>query len=203
MCLRHWLVTTTTFATLGLTFLPLEATAEARAPAFLGTGAGIGNAASSSRETSLSTTLRESSSRPGLDDRQNVFKGFVGYAFSPYFAAEVFYAYLGRIRFEDNGEASSDFESNAYGMSAVGQVPIAPWLTAFAKAGVAKWDTGVEGNLEGISFDREGQTGTDPVYGIGAQFNLDPFLLRTEYEYYDFGEDYRVDTFTASAGFRF
>ncbi|MFD2437080.1 outer membrane protein [Modicisalibacter luteus] len=116
----------------------------------------------------------------------------------------MFYTYLGRIRFEDSSGASSDFESSAYGMSAVGQMAFSPWLTAFAKAGIARWDSNLEGNLDdGTRFELEGHKGTNPVYGFGAQFDFSPFLLRTEYEYYDVDSDYRVDTFTASAGFRF
>ena len=61
----------------------------------------------------------------------------------------------------------------------------------------------VDGNLGDASVDLEGQDGTDPVYGVGAQFNFDPFLVRAEYERYDFDSDYQIDIFTASAGFRF
>lgn len=61
----------------------------------------------------------------------------------------------------------------------------------------------VDGNLGDASVDLEDQDGTDPVYGVGAQFNFDPFLVRAEYERYDFDSDYKIDTFTASAGFRF
>ncbi|SES31663.1 hypothetical protein SAMN04487958_11411 [Vreelandella subterranea] len=61
----------------------------------------------------------------------------------------------------------------------------------------------VDGNLGDASVDLENQDGTDPVYGVGAQLNFDPFLVRAEYERYDFDSDYKIDTFTASAGFRF
>lgn len=137
------------------------------------------------------------------DDEDNVFKGFVGYEINPYFATEIFYADLGRTRLKGNSDANTDLESDAYGASLVGQLPITSWFTAFAKAGVAKWETDVDGNLGGASVDLEDQDGTDPVYGVGAQFNFDPFLVRTEYEHYDFDSDYKIDTFTASAGFRF
>ncbi|SHF12571.1 Opacity protein [Modicisalibacter ilicicola DSM 19980] len=137
------------------------------------------------------------------DDNDNVFKGFVGYEFNPYFATELFYADLGRIRLEGNDNASTDLESDAYGVSAVGQLPLTSWFTLFAKAGIAKWETDVDGNLGNASVDLDDQDGTDPVYGAGAQFNFDPFLVRAEYERYDFDSDYQIDTFTASAGLRF
>ncbi len=138
-----------------------------------------------------------------VDDDDNVFKGFVGYEFNRYFATELFYADLGRTRLKGNDGANTDLESDTYGLSLVGQLPITPWFTAFAKAGMAKWDTDVDGNLGDADLDLEDNDGTDPVYGVGAQFNFDPFLVRAEYERYDFDSDYKIDTFTASAGVRF
>ncbi|MDI4636079.1 MULTISPECIES: porin family protein [Halomonadaceae] len=138
-----------------------------------------------------------------VDDDDNVFKGFVGYELNPYFATELFYADLGRTRLEGNNVANTDLESNAYGVNVVGQLPITPWFTAFAKAGLAKWETDVDGNLGDSSLDLKDNDGTDPVYGVGAQFNFDPFLVRAEYERYDLDSDYQIDTFTASAGLRF
>ena len=85
----------------------------------------------------------------------------------------------------------------------VGQLPVTPWFTAFAKAGLAKWETDVDGNLGDANLDLKDNDGTDPVYGVGAQFNFDPFLVRAEYERYDMDSDYKIDTFTASAGLRF
>lgn len=137
------------------------------------------------------------------DDNDNVWKGFVGYEFNPYFAAELFYADLGRTRLEGNNDANTDLESDAYGANLVGQLPITSWFTAFAKAGLAKWETDVDGNLGGLNVDLDDKDGTDPVYGLGAQFNFAPFMIRAEYERYDFDSDYQIDTFTASAGFRF
>lgn len=138
-----------------------------------------------------------------LDDDDNVWKGFVGYQFTPYFAAEAFYADLGRTRLRGNDFANTDLESDAYGVSVIGQLPITSWFSAFAKAGMAQWKTDVDGNLGDANLDLQDNDGTDPVYGVGAQFNFDPFLLRTEYERYDFDSDYRIDTFSASVGWRF
>nr|WP_297461261.1 porin family protein [uncultured Halomonas sp.] len=137
------------------------------------------------------------------DDEDNVFKGFVGYEFNPYFATELFYADLGRTRLEGNNGANTDLESNAYGVSLVGKLPLADWFELFAKAGMAKWETDVDGNLGDASIDLEDNDGIDPVYGVGAQFNFEPILVRAEYERYDFDSDYKIDTFTASVGFLF
>ncbi|GGX77824.1 hypothetical protein GCM10007160_01320 [Litchfieldella qijiaojingensis] len=138
-----------------------------------------------------------------LDDDDNVWKGFAGYQFTPFIAAEAFYADLGRTRLEGNNVANTDLETDAYGASLVGQLPITSWFTAFAKAGLAQWETDVDGNLGDASLDLQDNDGTDPVYGVGAQFNFDPLLIRTEYERYDFDSDYKIDTFTASVGWVF
>ncbi|WP_192036864.1 porin family protein [Halomonas sp. YLGW01] len=138
-----------------------------------------------------------------VDDDDNVFKGFIGYEHNRYFATELFYADLGHTRLKGNNVANTDLESSAYGLNLVGQLPVTSWFTAFAKAGVAKWETDVDGNLGNANLDLEDNDGTDPVYGVGAQFNFDPFLVRAEYERYDLDSDYKIDTFTASAGLRF
>ncbi|KXS39093.1 MAG: OmpA-like transmembrane region [Halomonadaceae bacterium T82-2] len=166
-------------------------------------GVGTGFSSLKNDESEVGDFIESGSESFDLDNDDNVFKGFVGYEFTPYFATEIFYADLGRTRLEGNSGANTDLESDAYGVSAVGQLPITPWFTAFAKAGLAKWETDVDGNLGNASVNLKDQDGTDPVYGVGAQFNFAPFLIRAEYERYDFDSDYQIDTFTASAGWRF
>ena len=73
----------------------------------------------------------------------------------------------------------------------------------FPLAGLAKWDADVRGNLGDESITLRDNDGVDPVYGLGAQVNLDSFLIRAEYERYDFDSDYKLDAFTASVGWRF
>ncbi|WP_111412053.1 porin family protein [Billgrantia lactosivorans] len=138
-----------------------------------------------------------------LDDDDNVWKGFAGYQFNRYLAAEAFYTDLGRVRLRGNDGANTDLESSAYGASLVGQLPITSWFTPYAKVGAASWETDVDGNLGDASVDLEDNDGFDPVYGLGAQFNFNPVLIRAEYERYDFDSDYTLDTFTASVGLRF
>ncbi|WP_458525852.1 porin family protein [Onishia taeanensis] len=168
---------------------------------YLGVGTGFSSLENDRDE--VENFIESGSDDFDVDDDDNVFKGFVGYELTPYFATEVFYADLGRTRLKGNGIANTDLESSAYGVNLVGQLPITPWFTAFAKAGVAQWETNVDGNLGNASLDLEDNDGTDPVYGVGAQFNFDPFLVRAEYERYDLDSDYQIDTFTASAGLRF
>ncbi|MCG7598695.1 porin family protein [Halomonas sp. McH1-25] len=168
---------------------------------YLGVGTGFSSLKNDSDE--VDDFIESGSEDFDIDDDDNSFKGFVGYEFNPYFATELFYADLGKTRLEGNDIASTDLESDAYGVSVVGQLPITSWFTAFAKIGVAKWETDVDGNLGGADLDLEDQDGTDPVYGVGAQLNFSPIFVRAEYERYDFDSDYQIDSVSASAGFRF
>jgi OOP family OmpA-OmpF porin len=168
---------------------------------YLGVGTGFSSLKNDSDE--VDDFIDTGSEDFDIDDDDNSFKGFVGYEYSPYFATELFYADLGRTRLEGNNEANTDLESDAYGVSIVGQLPITSWFTAFAKIGVAKWETDVDGNLGSADFDLEDKDGTDPVYGVGAQLNFSPAFVRAEYERYDFDSDYKIDSFSASAGIRF
>ncbi|WP_205742476.1 porin family protein [Halomonas borealis] len=168
---------------------------------YLGVGTGFSSLENDQEE--VDSFIESGSDDFEVDDDDNVFKGFVGYEFNPYFATEVFYSDLGHTRLEGNDIGNTDLESQAYGVNLVGQLPITSWFTAFAKAGMAQWETDVDGNLGDANLDLKDNDGTDPVYGVGAQFNFEPFLVRAEYERYDFDSDYQIDTFTASAGMRF
>ncbi len=85
----------------------------------------------------------------------------------------------------------------------LGKLPLGQHFEFFAKAGLARWDADVRGNLGDESITLRDNDGVDPGYGLGAQVNLDSFLIRAEYERYDFDSDYTVDAFTASVGWRF
>ncbi|MDX5378255.1 MAG: outer membrane beta-barrel protein [Halomonas sp.] len=181
------------------------AQAQANAPheryAYLGLGTGFSSLENDRDD--VDNFIESGSSDFDLDDDDNVWKGFAGYQFNRYLAAEAFYADLGRVRLRGTDGANTDLESSAYGASLIGQFPITSWFTPFAKVGAASWETDVDGNLGDASVDLENNDGFDPVYGLGAQFNLNPVLIRAEYERYDFDSDYTLDTFTASVGLRF
>lgn len=169
--------------------------------AYLGLGTGFSSLENDREE--VDNFIDSGASDFDLDDDDNVWKGFAGYQFNRYLAAEVFYADLGNVRLRGTDGASTDLESNAYGASVVGQLPITSWFTPFAKLGAASWETEVKGNLGDAELDLQDNDGFDPVYGLGAQFNFNPVLIRAEYERYDFDSDYTIDTFTASVGLRF
>ncbi|MBA2777618.1 porin family protein [Billgrantia kenyensis] len=169
--------------------------------AYLGLGTGFSSLENDRDE--VDNFIESGGRNFSIDDDGNVWKGFAGYQFNRYLAVEAFYADLGRVRLRGTDGASADLESTAYGASVVGQLPVTDWFTPFAKIGAASWETEVRGNLGDTDLTLQDNDGFDPVYGLGAQFNINPILIRAEYERYDFDSDYTIDTFTASVGLRF
>ncbi|WP_019612551.1 porin family protein [Thioalkalivibrio sp. AKL7] len=167
-------------------------------------GLGTGFSALKNDRDEVADFIGSGASDYRLDDDDNVWRGFVGYNFNPYVGVEGFYSDLGKVKLRgDESGAHTDIKSRAYGASVLGKLPIGQHFEFFAKAGLAKWDADVRGNLGDESITLRDNDGVDPVYGLGAQVNLDSFLIRAEYERYDFDSDYKVDAFTASVGWRF
>ncbi|WP_322529456.1 porin family protein [Salinicola sp. LHM] len=166
-------------------------------------GVGTGFSSLKNDDSDVGDFIESGSDDFDVDDDDNVYKAFVGYEYNRYFATEAFYADLGKVELKGNGVSNTDLESKAYGLSLVGKLPITDWFELFVKAGMAKWETDVDGHLGNASVDLDDNDGIDPVYGAGAQLNFHPLLLRAEYERYDFDSDYEVDSFTASVGWQF
>ena len=166
-------------------------------------GVGTGFSSLKNDDSDVGDFIESGSDDFDVDDDDNVYKAFVGYEYNRYFATEAFYADLGKVELKGNGVSNTDLESKAYGLSLVGKLPITDWFELFAKAGMAKWETDVDGHLGNASVDLDDNDGIDPVYGAGAQLNFHPLLLRAEYERYDFDSDYEMDSFTASVGWQF
>ena len=118
--------------------------------------------------------------------------------------------------------ASADYRS--FFLGGVGRYPLGERFAVFAKAGIHLWDVEVAGRSEdtlndgdpsnglenSISIDTDG---TDPYFGIGAEFKLwDNLAVQAEYTRYladgEFGPDEDnlfedVDAITASAVWKF
>ncbi len=186
-----------------VTLVALASTAQAANADGLYLGVGTGFSSLKNDDSDVGDFIESGSDDFDVDDDDNVYKAFVGYEYNRYFATEAFYADLGKVELKGNGVSNTDLESKAYGLSLVGKLPITDWFELFAKAGMAKWETDVDGHLGNASVDLDDNDGIDPVYGAGAQLNFHPLLLRAEYERYDFDSDYEVDSFTASVGWQF
>jgi OOP family OmpA-OmpF porin len=205
MKIQAWLVLPVALSPMVLT-APLLLTAPAAQAAnadglYLGVGAGFSSLKNDDGD--VGDFIESGSDDFDIDDDDNVYKAFVGYEYNRYFATEAFYADLGKTRLKGDDGSSADLESQAYGLSLVGKLPVTDWLELFAKAGMARWETDVDGHLGNASTSMDDNDGIDPVYGAGAQLDFRPLLVRAEYERYDFDSDYKIDSFTASVGWMF
>ncbi|WP_110665554.1 outer membrane beta-barrel protein [Salinicola halophilus] len=187
--------------------LPLLVSAALAAPAtyaanadglYTGIGAGVSSLDSSDGE--LGDFVGSRNGDFNVDDDDTVLKTFVGYEYNRFFATEIFYTDLGTFDLK-SAQGDGEIDTRAYGLSLIGKLPVTSWLDLFAKAGMARWDTDTSGRAGDTELHDD--DGIDPVYGLGAQLDLAPVLVRAEYERFDFDSDYQVDAVTASVGWQF
>ena len=69
----------------------------------------------------------------------------------------------------------------------------------FAKAGMISWDA----DFSATGFPTEGDSGSDPAYGVGARFILGGFEIRGEYEMFDISDADDVYMLSLGAAFKF
>ena len=149
------------------------------------------------------------------DDSDIGYKVYAGYQFNPNFAVEASYVDFGK--FEANatvvdGEpigVGADASIDGFGFALVGKLPIQNGFNVYGKLGMVAWDADLDVNLNTLSGDiatSDGADGSDPFYGIGAEYEINQLVLRAEYERYDLsegGEDFEVDFLSAGIGYRF
>ncbi|MCL7942121.1 porin family protein [Halomonas sp. ATCH28] len=146
------------------------------------------------------------------DDSDTAYKLFAGYQFNPNFAVEANYVDLGD--FSASGAAGGDSANLKLGVDGftaalVGKLPIQNGFSVHGKLGMVAWDADIDGNatVNGTYYrESTGEDGTDPYYGIGAEYEIDRIMMRAEYERYDIsesGEDFEIDLVSASLGYRF
>jgi OOP family OmpA-OmpF porin len=114
------------------------------------------------------------------DDEDTAFSVFGGYQFNRYFGVEAGYADFGKIEPEVAGPA---LEGDSAYLTAVGTLPVSENFALYAKAGVHRWN--VDTSLPGLTGNDD-DSGTDPTYGIGAQYRFtDRVALRGEYSRFE------------------
>jgi hypothetical protein len=117
-----------------------------------------------------------------FDADDTSYKIFVGYRILTFFAVEGSYVDFGR--FEDGpGDASLEADLSGFNAFAMGMLPLGI-ADIFVKAGAIAWDADLEAAAAGLS-QRESESGTDPAYGVGAQFRIRSFAVRAEVEFFD------------------
>lgn len=96
----------------------------------------------------------------------------------------------------DDGDFSTEMDSlNAFGLVSLTFGP----LGIFAKAGVASY------NIDYLFNDKKvtDGSGEDPVYGLGARFQIAGLSIRAEYEHYDLEGYLDIGVTTASILYTF
>lgn len=146
------------------------------------------------------------------DDTDTAYKLFAGYQFNPNFAVEAGYVDFGEFTASANNGfdyADASLEADGFTAALVGKLPIQSGFGIYAKLGIIAWDADLkaDGNISGTPMsESSGDDGTDPFYGVGAEYVIGSILMRAEYERYDIsadGEDFTTDLTSASLGYRF
>lgn len=131
-----------------------------------------------------------------LDDTDVGFKFYGGARVNKYIALEIYYVDLGKVTATD-GSTTATIQTDGFGISALGILPISNNFELFAKVGTFKWDATLE--APGVTL---GDDDLDETYGIGASFLMDQLSIRVEYERYGVdGADY--DMFSAGLAYNY
>ncbi|WP_136247114.1 outer membrane beta-barrel protein [Halomonas borealis] len=135
-----------------------------------------------------------------FDDEADMVKLTAGYNFGwlPFLdlGAELGYINGDTLNGEVDGR-SGTLEVSAVEAMGVAGLSFGP-LGFYAKAGMADWD----GERRGRGLTRD-YSGTDPVYGLGARFELLDLTGRLEVERLDTDEIGDIDMFTAGVVYTF
>jgi len=138
-----------------------------------------------------------------IDDTDTSFDLFLGYAITPNISAELGYVDLGKYTLDASGTVfgtstpvalNGDIKAKGWTMSAVGTLPLQPSFSLLGRFGFFIWNVDISvnassGSLSGSASDSA--SGTDPLFGIGAQWNVNKNLgLRGEWTHYvDVGDE--------------
>lgn len=142
------------------------------------------------------------------ENSESYYKFSGGYQFNDYFALELGYgssdgyansgsgtATVNGISVPFRGETDLNYSSLSMGVEA--RLPVNDWFTPLLRAGMHSWERDIK--LSGTVAnqpvsDTESLDGTDPYWGVGANFNFyESFSLGVEWTRY-VGAEYDADT---------
>jgi len=123
------------------------------------------------------------------DDDTTAAKGFVGYRFNRYWAAELGGGKLGRAKGSGDiaGVGAGSFEQKSYGgdLSALGSIPVVGGLSVFGRLGAYMVRTTVDQEVTGVGSTSDAKTQSGFTYGLGVAWQLGFLGLRAEWQRYD------------------
>lgn len=133
------------------------------------------------------------------DDTDSSYKVFFGYNFGVIpllnLAIEGSYVDMGTVAGSVSGN-TVETSHNAYDAFGLVGLNLGPF-ELFGKVGMAAWDS--ESKVQSTTSD---DSGTDPAYGLGAQFQLGSAALRAEFEFFDL-EKADIGLFSVGAAYTF
>jgi len=159
-----------------------------------------------SQYNDVESSLDESFAAEGLtssttaNNQTEGWKVYTGYQFNKYLGVEGGYANLNDMTASSAtsaGTVSTNLESEAWMLAAVGSYPVTEKFSVMAKLGAA-YVLQVADVKEGAALtQRSGDDDYQPYYGVGVSYALvDNFRLRAEWERYDLDE-INIDLMTA------
>ncbi len=147
------------------------------------------------------------------DDSDTAYKLFAGYQFNPNFAIEAGYVDFGEFSAsssEPGYSAKAKLDVEGFTAALVGRLPIQGGFSMYGKLGMIAWDADLKEHEEILGFTTHdadlSEDGSDPFYGVGAEYIVNQLVMRAEYERYDIsesGEDFEIDLISGSLGYRF
>ncbi len=141
------------------------------------------------------------------EDSDTAFSVFGGVDLNRNFAVEAGYVNLGEF---SRSDASNDgvfaeslvqsVEGTAFYAALVGKLPVSDAVDLYAKGGLARWDvdlaatytiTDIATGASGTGSGSMSESGTDPMFGVGASFSAsDTLAIRAEFtRFMDIGDE--------------
>lgn len=132
------------------------------------------------------------------------YKIIVGYRLMGFFAVEGNYVDFGSLKDSSTvgGEpVSLETDLSGFDICAMGMLPIGI-VDVFAKAGLVSWDANIQHAI-GAIIDVGSDSGTDMVFGLGAQVRFKGLAVRGEIEYFDIADASSVYLISLGATYTF
>lgn len=140
------------------------------------------------------------------DEKDTTFAISGGYMFHPNIGAEIGYRDLGEASATVVGPGGTGVvtaEVSGFFFGLVGRLPVSERFSIVPRFGLYMWEGDVTGTVNGTTVLSESDDGTDPYFGIGAQYDITRQMhVGAHFARFDLdGDD--VDVIELKVGFRF
>ncbi len=129
------------------------------------------------------------------------FKVFAGFRVLTFLGVEGAYSDFGNVTRDPNPTTHNEAKITGYQLQAVGFIPLGI-ADIFGKAGMTQWKSDFTSTANGVPTTSS-KDGTDPVYGVGAQFRIKSWAIRGEFEYFDVKNADKFYLYTIGASYTF